>query len=195
MGNLETIIRGLIGIFALITICYIFSSAKKNINWSTVIKGLLIQIIFAICILKVPFVEHIFEGISNMFLAILNFTKDGSIFLFGETLVNNTSFGAIFAFQILPTIVFFSALTSVLFYLGILQKIVYFFAVIMKKTMNLSGAESLAASGNIFLGQTESPLLIKPYISQMTTSELLCLMGGGMATIAGGVFIALMTFI
>ena len=140
--------------------------------------------------LKIKIIEQVFQGISNIFLSILDFTKDGSIFLFGETLVNNTSFGAIFAFQILPTIVFFSALTSVLFYLGILQKIVYLFAVIMKKSMKLSGAESLAAAGNIFLGQTESPLLIRPYISKMTQSELLCLMGGGMATIAGGVFIA-----
>ena len=190
MTNLETIIRGLIGITALLSVCYIFSGNRKNINWKIVTKGLLIQIIFAILILKVPFVESLFQGISNIFLSILEFTKSGAIFLFGETLVNNTSFGAIFAFQILPTIVFFSALTSVLFYLGILQKIVYFFAIIMKKTMNLSGAESLAASGNIFLGQTESPLLIKPYIEKMTQSELLCLMGGGMATIAGGVFIA-----
>ena len=187
---METIIRGSIGIISLLLVCYFFSIHKKKIDWSIVIKGLLIQLLFAICILKIKFIEKLFEAISNVFLAILDFTKDGSIFLFGETLVNNTSFGAIFAFQILPTIVFFSALTSVLFYLGILQKIVYFFAVIMKKTMKLSGAESLAASGNIFLGQTESPLLVRPYISNMTKSELLCLMGGGMATIAGGVFIA-----
>tara|TARA_B100000579_G_scaffold165299_1_gene134230 strand:- start:7094 stop:8356 length:1263 start_codon:yes stop_codon:yes gene_type:complete len=187
---METIIRGSIGIMSLLLVCYFFSIHKKKIDWSIVIKGLLIQLLFAICILKIKFIEKLFEAISNVFLAILDFTKDGSIFLFGETLVNNTSFGAIFAFQILPTIVFFSALTSVLFYLGILQKIVYFFALIMKKTMKLSGAESLAASGNIFLGQTESPLLVRPYISNMTKSELLCLMGGGMATIAGGVFIA-----
>ncbi len=190
MNNFETIIRGLIGIIALLSVCYLCSSDKKNIKWSIVVKGLLIQIIFAICILKVPFIENIFQGISDIFLAILNFTKEGSIFLFGEKLVTDNSFGAIFAFQILPTIVFFSALTSLLFYLRILQKIVYFFAFIMKKTLELSGAESLAASGNIFLGQTEAPLLIKPYISKMTKSELLCLMGGGMATIAGGVFIA-----
>ena len=126
MTNLETIIRGLIGITALLSVCYIFSGNRKNINWKIVTKGLLIQIIFAILILKVPFVESLFQGISNIFLSILEFTKSGAIFLFGETLVNNTSFGAIFAFQILPTIVFFSALTSVLFYLGILQKIVYF---------------------------------------------------------------------
>ena len=187
---MEAIIRGLIGAIALLFLCYLCSSNKKEINWSIVLKGLFIQLIFAICILKIPFIETVFQGISNVFLSILDFTKEGSIFLFGKTLVNNASFGAIFAFQILPTIVFFSALTSVLFYLGILQKIVYFFAIIMKKSMKLSGAESLAAAGNIFLGQTESPLLIRPYINQMTQSELLCLMGGGMATIAGGVFIA-----
>ena len=187
---MEQILRGAIGIGSLVAICYFFSINKTKINWSLVLKGLLIQILFAICILKIAIVENIFQSISDVFLAILDFTKDGSIFLFGETLVNNTSFGAIFAFQILPTIVFFSALTSVLFYLGILQKIVYFFAIMMKKIMNLSGAESLAASGNIFLGQTESPLLVRPYIQKMTQSELLCLMGGGMATIAGGVFIA-----
>ena len=187
---MEAIIRGAIGIISLLAICYLFSVNKHKIDWSLVFKGLLIQLLFAICILKVSIIENLFQGISNIFLAILDFTKDGSVFLFGETLVNNTSFGAIFAFQILPTIVFFSALTSVLFYLGILQKIVYFFAIMMKKIMNLSGAESLAASGNIFLGQTESPLLVRPYIQKMTQSELLCLMGGGMATIAGGVFIA-----
>ena len=187
---MEGILRGIIGVFSLVAVCYFFSMNRKKINWSLVLKGLSIQILFAICILKVPIIENIFQAISNVFLEILDFTKDGSIFLFGETLVNNTSFGAIFAFQILPTIVFFSALTSVLFYLGVLQKIVYFFAIIMRKVMNLSGAESLAAAGNIFLGQTESPLLIRPYIEKMTQSELLCLMGGGMATIAGGVFIA-----
>ncbi|MAQ32287.1 MAG: Na+ dependent nucleoside transporter [Flavobacteriales bacterium] len=187
---MEAIFRGLIGVIALLFLCYLCSSNKKKINWSVVLKGLFIQLVFAICILKIPLIETIFQGVSNVFLSILDFTKEGSIFLFGKTLVNNASFGAIFAFQILPTIVFFSALTSVLFYLGVLQKIVYFFAIIMKKSMKLSGAESLAAAGNIFLGQTESPLLIRPYINKMTQSELLCLMGGGMATIAGGVFIA-----
>lgn len=190
MNNFETLLRGIIGIIFVLGVCYLLSSNKSKVKWNIVLKGLLIQFIFAICILKIPVIEYVFNGVSNIFLSLLNFTKDGSIFLFGETLVNDPSFGAIFAFQILPTIVFFSALTSVLFYLGILQKIVYFFASIMKRTMNLSGSESLAAAGNIFLGQTESPLLIKPYISKMTKSELLCLMGGGMATIAGGVFIA-----
>ena len=131
---METIIRGCIGIITLLLLCYACSSNKKKINWKIVLKGLFIQLVFAICILKIKIIENLFKGISNIFLSILDFTKDGSIFLFGETLVNKTSFGAIFAFQILPTIVFFSALTSVLFYLGILQKIVYFFAIIMKKT-------------------------------------------------------------
>ena len=195
MTKTETIIRGIIGIFAMLAICYAFSSNKKKINYPLIIKGILIQIIFAICILKVPFIASFFQTISDAFLAVLNVTKDGAEFLFGETLVRVDSFGAKFAFQILPTIVFFSALTGVLFYLGILQKVVYFFAVVMQKTLKLSGAESLAAAGNIFLGQTESPLLIKPYISKMTQSELLCLMGGGMATIAGGVFIAFTIFL
>ncbi len=188
--NLNNSLRGIIGVLFLIGICYFLSSNRKKISWSLVLTGLLIQIIFAIGVLKIPFVSSIFSSISNVFIELLQFTKSGAIFLFGETLVNDNSFGATFAFQILPTIVFFSALTSVLFYLGILQKIVYFFAKIIKKMLNLSGAESLAAVGNIFLGQTESPLLIKPYIQRFTNSELLCLMGGGMATIAGGVFIA-----
>ncbi len=188
--NINNSLRGIIGIITLIGICYLLSSNRKKISWSLVLTGLLIQLIFAIGVLKIPFVSYIFQAISNVFIELLQFTKSGAIFLFGETLVSDYSFGATFAFQILPTIVFFSALTSVLFYLGILQKIVYFFARIIKKMLNLSGAESLAAVGNIFLGQTESPLLIKPYIQRFTQSELLCLMGGGMATIAGGVFIA-----
>ena len=188
--DINNILRGIIGIFSIIIICYFFSNNRKKISWRLVFSGLLIQFVFAIAVLKIPFVSSIFKVISDIFIELLQFTKSGAIFLFGETLVNDNGFGATFAFQILPTIVFFSALTSLLFYLGILQKIVYFFAKIIKKLLNLSGAESLAAVGNIFLGQTESPLLIKPYIQRFTNSELLCLMGGGMATIAGGVFIA-----
>ena len=123
MNNFETLLRGIIGIIFVLGVCYLLSSNKSKVKWNIVLKGLLIQFIFAICILKIPVIEYVFNGVSNIFLSLLNFTKDGSIFLFGETLVNDPSFGAIFAFQILPTIVFFSALTSVLFYLGILQKI------------------------------------------------------------------------
>ena len=192
---LNNIFRGFLGLISLIFLAFLFSRDKKNINWSLVIKGLLIQLILAILILKVPFIQNIFEWISSIFVIILQFSKQGALFLFGETLVNSNEFGAIFAFQILPTIIFFSALTSLLFYLGILQKIVYFFAYLMKKTLKLSGAESLSAAGNIFLGQTESPLLVKPYIEKMTMSELLCLMSGGMATIAGGVLAAYIGFL
>ena len=125
MNNLETIIRGLLGIVALLSICYMLSSNKKQIAWKTVAKGILIQIIFAICILKIKIIENLFEGISNIFLSILDFTKDGSVFLFGETLVNNTSFGAIFAFQILPTIVFFSSRFTYRFTIIIKKRIGY----------------------------------------------------------------------
>ena len=192
---LNNVFRGFLGLISLIFLAFLFSRDKKNINWSLVIKGLLIQLILAVLILKVPFIQNIFEWISSIFVIILQFSKQGALFLFGETLVNSNEFGAIFAFQILPTIIFFSALTSLLFYLGILQKIVYFFAYLMKKTLKLSGAESLSAAGNIFLGQTESPLLVKPYIEKMTMSELLCLMSGGMATIAGGVLAAYIGFL
>ena len=187
--------RGLLGLITLILIAFLFSKNRKNIDWHLVWKGLLIQIVFAILILKVPIVQNGFEWISSVFVTILGFTREGSIFLFGDIISNTDSFGFIFAFQVLPTIIFFSALTSLLFYFGILQKLVYVFAVFMKKIMNLSGSESLAAAGNIFLGQTESPLLIKPYIDKMTSSELLCLMSGGMATIAGGVLAAYIGFL
>ena len=192
---LNKILRGILGLISLVFLAFIFSRNKKNINWSLVIKGLLIQLVLAILILKVPFIQNILEWISSIFVTVLQFSKQGALFLFGETLVNSNEFGAIFAFQILPTIIFFSALTSLLFYLGVLQKIVYFFAYLMRKTLNLSGAESLSAAGNIFLGQTESPLLVKPYIEKMTMSELLCLMSGGMATIAGGVLAAYIGFL
>lgn len=189
------IFRGILGLLSLIFLAFIFSKNKRNINWSLVTKGLLIQLFLALMILKVPIVQNVFEWISAIFVTVLQFSKQGALFLFGETLVNSNEFGAIFAFQILPTIIFFSALTSLLFYLGILQKIVYFFALLMKKTLKLSGAESLSAAGNIFLGQTESPLLVKPYIEKMTSSEMLCLMSGGMATIAGGVLAAYIGFL
>jgi len=192
--NFTSIWRGAIGMMVLILILYLFSSNRKNISWRLVGSGLLMQLIFAIGVLKVPFVQRIFEACSNFFVKVLAFTKEGSDFVFGG-LVNTDSIGFIFAFQILPTILFFSALTSLFFYLGILQKIVYVFAWIMSKFMKLSGAESLAAAGNIFLGQTEAPLLVKPYIAHMNRSETLCLMVGGMATIAGGVLAAYIGFL
>ena len=193
--SITTLLRGLLGIATLVGIAFLFSRNRKKIDWQLVYKGILIQIVFALLILKVPLVQNGFDWLSSVFVTILGFTREGSIFLFGDLIDNVDSFGYIFAFQVLPTIVFFSALTSLLFYYGILQKIVYAFALFMKKTLKLSGSESLAAAGNIFLGQTESPLLIKPYIEKMTLSELLCLMSGGMATIAGGVLAAYIGFL
>ncbi len=192
--NFTSIWRGLIGMIVLILILYLFSNNRKQISWKLVGTGLLMQLIFAIGVLKIPFVQHIFEACSNFFVKVLAFTKEGSDFVFGG-LVNTESIGFVFAFQILPTILFFSALTSLFFYLGILQKIVYGFAWVMSKFMKLSGAESLAAAANIFLGQTEAPLLVKPYIANMNKSEVLCLMAGGMATIAGGVLAAYIGFL
>jgi len=193
--SFESLSRGILGILSLLVIAFAFSRNRRGINWSQVVKGLAIQIVFAVLILKVPFIQNGFEWLSSIFVTILGFTREGSLFLFGDIVGDMSSFGYIFAFQVLPTILFFSALTSLLFYYGILQKVVYGFAILMKKTLNLSGSESLAAAGNIFLGQTESPLLIKPYIDKMTMSELLCLMAGGMATIAGGVLAAYIGFL
>ena len=192
---INDIFRGILGLASLVLLLFSFSRNKGSVKWGLVFKGIIIQILFAICILKVPVIMNIFEYVSKTFVVILNFTEQGSLFLFGSLISDTESFGYIFAFQVLPTIIFFSSLTSVLFYYGILQKVVLFFAKWMKKFFNLSGSESLAAVGNIFLGQTESPLLVKPYIKNMTTSELLCLMSGGMATIAGGVLAAYIGFL
>jgi CNT family concentrative nucleoside transporter len=193
--SFQSILRGILGLITLVIIAWLFSSNKRSVDWFLVVKGIAIQIIFAVLILKVEIIQYLFTLVSRFFVEILNFTREGTIFVFGGLVENINSFGFIFAFQVLPTIIFFSALTSLLFYLGIIQKIVYAFAWIMKKTLRISGAESLAAAGNIFLGQTEAPLLIKPYISGMTRSELMCLMSGGMATIAGGVLAAYIGFL
>ena len=179
-------VRGLLGIATLVGLAYLISRNKHAINWRLVIAGLIIQLVAGLLILKVPFVAGIFDALSQGFVKFLSFSQQGAEFIFGE-LVNTTSFGFIFAFQVLPTIIFFSTVSAGLYYLGILQKIVYGIAWIMTRTMQLSGAESLSAAGNIFLGQTEAPLLVKPYIADMTRSEIMCLMTGGMATIAGGV--------
>jgi CNT family concentrative nucleoside transporter len=191
-----SVTRGLLGILALVFIAYLFSSNRKAISWSLVIKGLSIQIVLAIAVLYIPFVEAFFDALSSGFVRLISFTDDGVDFVFGQFGTGKIQGPLInFAFKILPTIIFFSALMSMLYYLGILQKIVYAFAWVMKKTLKLSGAESLAAAGNIFMGQTESPLLVKPYLDKMTKSELMCLMTGGMATIAGGVLAAYIGFL
>ena len=195
-NRITNIFRGIIGIFTLLLIAFLFSRNRKAINWNLVFKGLLIQLIFAIGILKIPIIETIFNTISKCFIKVISFTQAGTDFLFASYLTGKIEAPLInFLVQVLPTIIFFSALTSLFYYLGILQKVVYFFAWMMKKFMKLSGSESLAAVGNIFLGQTEAPLLVSPYLGKMTKSEIFCLMSGGMATIAGGVLAAYIGFL
>ncbi|MFH2143374.1 MAG: nucleoside transporter C-terminal domain-containing protein [Bacteroidota bacterium] len=183
-----SMLRGLLGIVVLLGLAFLFSSNRRAIKWKGVFIGLGIQVSIAILVLKVPFIQYGFEFVGKMFIKVLDFTKEGSTFLFKSFISDQVESPLInFAFWILPTIVFFSALTSILYYYGIIQKVVYGMAWLMKKLLGLSGAESLSATGNIFLGQTEAPLLIKAYLAKMTRSELLLVMVGGMATIAGGV--------
>lgn len=188
------ILRGIIGLIGIVLIAYAFSTDRKAISWRVVIIGLVFQFLLAIGVLQVPFIRAAFEFLSNLFVKVLDFTMAGSEFLLGD-LVKEDKFGYIFAFQVLPTIIFFSALTSVLYFLGIIQKIVFALAWVMTKAMRLSGAESLSVAGNIFLGQTESPLMIKAYLPKMNRSEILLVMTGGMATLAGGVLAAYIGFL
>jgi len=192
--SLESIVRGIIGMISLVFIAYLFSSNKKAINWKTTFLGLTSQLILAVLILRVEFVQSIFEFFGKIFVKTLDFTMEGSKFLLGD-MVNVESFGYVFLFQVLPTIIFFSALTSVLFYLGIIQKVVKILALSLSKLLNISGAESLSVAGNIFLGQTEAPLMIKAYLEKMNKSEILLVMIGGMATVAGGVLAAYIGFL
>ncbi len=192
--GITSIFRGLLGMLVLIGIAYLFSANRRAISWRVVGIGLSVQVLLAFGVLQVPAVQFFFETIGSFFVIILDFTKAGTDFLF-EGFLDTDRFGYIFAFQVLPTIIFFSALTSLLFYLGIIQKIVFGMAWLMTKVMRLSGAESLSVAGNIFLGQTESPLMIKAYLPNMTKSEMLLVMTGGMATLAGGVLAAYISFL
>ncbi|MEO0404913.1 MAG: nucleoside transporter C-terminal domain-containing protein, partial [Bacteroidota bacterium] len=191
------VIHGLFGIIVLTGIAFLFSSNKKKINWITVGGAIGLQMVLAFLILKVPFIQGMFDGLAKGFVKLIGFTQFGTDFLFGSFLDQGKVDPSLvnFAFNVLPTIIFFSALTALLYYLRILQLVVFAFAWVMKVTLRLSGAESLAAAGNVFLGQTESPLLVKPYLNKMTKSEMACLMTGGMATIAGGVLASYITFL
>ncbi len=192
--SLTSIARGLLGISSIVVLAYLLSNNKKNIDWKTIVIGLLSQIIIAVGVIKVDAVKIFFEKIGEAFLAIVVFTNEGTKVLFGE-LANSDKYGAIFAFQILPVIIFFSALTSVLYYYGIIQKVVKAMAWLLTKLLNISGQESLAVVGNIFLGQTEAPLLVKGYLNKMNRSEYFLLMTGGMATVAGSVLAAYIGFL
>ncbi len=192
-----TYLQPILGFFALIGIAYLFSSDKKAISWRLVLSGLGLQVFLCLLLTKVSAAAFIFNYIGLGFVRLLEFSLLGAQFVFGDLARNSNALphikhnlGFIFCFQMLPTIVFFAAFTSLLYYLNILQKVVLGMAWLMSKTMKISGAESVSAAGNIFLGQTEAPLLVKPFLSKMSNSELLCIMTGGMATIAGGVMAA-----
>jgi CNT family concentrative nucleoside transporter len=193
--SFDSLWRGVLGMVTLLFIAFLFSANRKAISWRTVGLGLALQLVIAVGVLKIAFIQKIFEGIGKLFISILDFTKAGSKFLFEGLVVDMDTFGFIFAFQVLPTILFFSALTSVLFYLGIIQKVVKAFGWLLSKVLKISGAESLSVAGNIFLGQTEAPLLIKAYLEKMNKSEMLLVMIGGMATVAGAVLAAYIGFL
>lgn len=188
--------RGFIGLLFVLGLAYLLSSDRSAINWALVGKGIALQLVLAILILKVPFVESLFDFLAKGFTTVVNMSHDGATFVFrsmGDTEMNPVLMN--FVTWILPSVIFFSALSSLLYYWGILQRFVYVMAWVMYRAMGLSGAESVAAAGNVFLGQTEAPLLVKPYLEKMTKSELLSLMVGGMATIAGGVLAAYIGFL
>lgn len=187
---MATIFRGLLGLAILLLLTWLLSSNRRKVDWLRVGFGIALQFALALLILKVPFVKAAFAGVVEFFALMIASTEESAVFLFGDLARPGNPYG--FAFYVLPTIVFFSALSSLLYYLGILQLIVRGFAWVMRRTLRLTGAESLAAAANVFIGQTEAPLVVKPYLERMTRSEMLCLMVGGMATIAGGVFGAYM---
>ncbi|OGU72452.1 MAG: Na+ dependent nucleoside transporter domain-containing protein [Ignavibacteria bacterium RBG_16_34_14] len=201
--NFIDILRGFLGILLIVAIAFLLSNNKRKINWRLVIVGLGLQLVFAIFIIKgdslreifypLGWVKDFFYWVSGFFVLVLNFTTEGAEFVFGGLAISPGSVGSLgmfFAFQVLPTIIFFASLMSILYYLGIMQRVVQAMAWVMAKSMGTSGAESLSNTANIFVGQTEAPLMIKPFIKGMTKSELLTIMVGGMATIAGGVMAA-----
>ena len=192
--SLASILKGCMGIIVLLIIAFGASSNRKNIPWKTVILALATQLFIGICILKVPFIQGLFEQLGAFFIKVIEYTLAGSTFMFGE-IVDLTKTAYIFAFQVLPVILFFSAVTSLLYYLGVIQKIVGFLAWALRKVVDVSGAESLSLTGNIFLGQTEAPLLIKAYLDKMQRSEIYLVMVGGMATVAGSVLAAYVGFL
>lgn len=195
-------LRGVVGLLVIIAIAWFLSSNRKAIDWRLVLIGIIIQLVFGLLIGKVEVAQHAFVYISEKFVKFLSFALKGAEFLYGDLAKNSEgapnvrhNLGFLFVFQALPTVIFFSAITSGLYFLGVLQKVVYGFAWVMAKTMRLSGSESLSASANIFMGQTEAPMLIRPFISAMTQSELHCVMVGGMATLAGSVLAAYVSFL
>ena len=193
--SLTSLWRGILGMSVLLLIAFLFSANRRAVDWKKVVIGLSLQLLIAIGVLKIPFIQKAFEFVGKIFIQILEYTKSGSKFLFEGLISDMDTFGYIFAFQVLPTIIFFSALTSLLFYLGIIQWLVKILALGLSKFLGISGMESLSVAGNIFLGQTEAPLLIKAYLEKMNKSEMLLVMIGGMATVAGAVLAAYIGFL
>ena len=189
-----TIAFGIFGLAVLLSIAFAFSDKRRAIDWRLVASGIGLQLMFAVLVIIVPGGRQFFEGLSSIFVRVISFSLDGAAFIFGS-LADPSSLGFIFAFQVLPTIIFFAALMGVLYHLGVMQKVVQGMAWVMFKVLRISGAESLSVAANVFVGQTEAPLVVRPYISRMTDSELLTMMIGGMATIAGGVLAAYITML
>lgn len=185
-----------LGVFALVGIAWLFSNNKKKFPWRIVIWGLILQFVFCLLIMGIPILQIegplrlVFSAANEAIMSLIDFTNEGSRFIFGEALMDTKKSGFIIAFQVLPTIIFMASLMAVLYQLGIMQKVILAFAWIMQKTMKTSGAETLSNAANIFVGQTEAPILIKPFVAYMTRSELFCIMVGGMANTAGGVLAA-----
>lgn len=182
-----------IGLLTFLGLAFLLSTDRKKINWRTVLSGVGLQVFLGLIILKTDMGQQFFQGAKNVFTGILSYTNSGSEFIFGS-LMDGKKHGFIFFTMVLPTIIFTSSLMSVLYHLGVMQFVIKLFAKAMVVVMGVSGAESLAAAANIFAGQTEAPLVVKPFISKMTRSELLALMTGGMATVAGGVLAAYVGF-
>lgn len=180
---------GLFGLAVLISVAYAFSSNKKSIDWRQIAAGVGMQIVFAVIVILVPGGREFFDFISRVFVKVIDFAMSGAVFVFGD-LAKASEFGFIFAFQVLPTIIFFASLMGVLYHIGLMQKIVQGMAWVMLKVLRISGSESLSVAANVFIGQTEAPLVVRPYIAKMTESELFTMMVGGMATIAGAVLAA-----
>jgi len=192
---MSSILFGVLGLAVLIGIAFAFSDNRKGVDWKLVVAGVSLQLAFALVVIVLPGGRQFFEAISKVFVTVISFASEGAMFVFGQVGDPATSLGFMFAFQVLPTIIFFSSLMSVLYHLGIMQKVVQGMAWVMFKMMRVSGSESLSVAANVFVGQTEAPLVVRPYISRMTQSELLTMMIGGMATIAGGVLAAYITML
>ena len=218
MDFLVSLLRGLLGVAAILGIAFLFSNNRSRVNWRMVCTGLLLQLVIAIFILKgtamgtffapLGWPKAVFSQISSFFVLVLSFTTAGSQFVFGDLalpptgemppgtpLATGESWGNLIAFQVLPTIIFFGALMAILYHLGIMQRVVQGMAYVMRRLLRTSGAESLSVTSNIFVGQSEAPLVIRPYLTDLTTSEMMAVMSGGMATIAGGVMAAYIVFL